>query len=150
MPREGDIGVVVREAFEREGLSAEEIAQAFGFDVGLVREVLRAGSAEYRARRALEGEDVYSVVEDAEFERVKAAYKAMLLEDENTPAAVRERGLRWLMEEKLGRNKKEKGIPGLTLNIVRVNERLESLSSRKEQLLRAITVDANPAPTPAP
>lgn len=109
-------------------------------DIDLVRTVLAGHSALYRVAESGKGnEDVYEIINDSEFRRVRRAYVEMAL-DPNTPPQVQERSQRWLLNEKKGRNNSAK-LPGLAIGILQINQRLQEIESRKEKILNA---------TPAP
>lgn len=149
MPSEGDLTTVITQLAADEGLGAADIAAALGLDEGLVRMVLAGEASSERVVRTTRGERavaaaVPEIVSDSDYARVRAAYYDLMLNDPNTPAGVKERGLRWLMDEKKGRNETKNAPPGINVNILRLNDRLVELNARREQLLKAVVeVGAN-------
>jgi hypothetical protein len=139
-----DLAGVIVKSFEEEGLSAEDIAGGLGLEPSVVREVLKARSREYRLQLAAEGrgEEAYPVVHDDEWATLVEAYKGVVFDAENTPPAVRERGLRWLIDEKKGRNTvraaQAQTPPGLTLNILTINNRLREIQQKQAEALKTI------------
>lgn len=119
-------------AFEDCGLGAEEIAEQHGLELTAVRAVLIQCSSKYRkqikkAEKAATSETLapaqnnedqkFELVADEEFDEIRQAYKDLAFTSEND--AVREKSLRWLLNEKKGRNDMVKSIkeaPQLSVN----------------------------------
>ena len=139
MPSEGDLTTVISRLATEEGLEASDISSALGLDESLVKLVLSSDTRAAKQRALdVDPERAYEVVTDSEFDTIKSAYHDLMLRDPNVPAGVKERGLRWLMDEKKGRNATKNAPPGISVNILRLNERLTGLNSRREKLLGAV------------
>lgn len=124
--------------YEQDGLSPDEIAEGLGFSIEAVKTTLLNGSSLYRRRQKnptnyAPGEEL-EVITNEEFEQVKTAYKQLAISSEVD--AVRERAGRFLINEKLGRNK---GITGLekssAINITLINAHIEQAKKRAEEIL---------------
>lgn len=130
---------VIKRSHDEDGLSAEDIAAGMGLDAALVRGVLAGASAEYRLEQAAVGNlDPYEIVTDGDFKRIRDAYKDLALNDPNTPPHVRERMLRWMLDEKKGRNRVKEIAPGININILNLNKRLQEIQAKSAKALEVL------------
>jgi len=123
-------------AYETLGMSVEDICDQLSVDEGMVGEILWRMSAEYRKKNKIGEEDL------------AGHYKNLAL---NSPVdSVRERALRWLIDESKGRN--DIGIETLklkkqelklsevdvSLRIAQFNESIKKTKAVVEQILTEV------------
>ena len=132
----------IKQAYS-EGLSAEEIAEGYELELALVKTVL-SGDHNYRLKEAAAGNlEAYEVVRADEMDIFVQAYKEVVLNAEKTPPSVRERGLRYLIEEGKGRNDKLKTPPGVSFNIMMLQQAMVDIEAKKrkasERVIESVT-----------
>lgn len=131
-----------------EGLSAEEIAEGYGLELALVKTVL-AGDRNYRLNEASKGNlESYEVVRADEMDMIVAAYKQVIMDGEKTPPSVRERGLRYLIDEGKGRNNKNSAPPAMHFNIMMLQQAMTEIEAKKRKASELV-LESTTGPGPA-
>jgi hypothetical protein len=138
----------IKQAYS-EGLSAEEIAEGYELELALVKTVL-AGDHNYRLKEAAAGNlEAYEVVRADEMDIFVQAYKNVVLDSDKTPPSVRERGLRYLIDEGKGRNNnKSKTPPGVSFNIMMLQQAMVDIEAKKRKASEKV-IESTTSPAPA-
>lgn len=134
--------------FEQNGMSPEDIAEALGYDVLAVKTSLASYSVVYRrmmsertpinqTERAGAQTPTTTVedISDAEFDMIKQGLMSIAMDSspENTP--TRARTLKFLFQEKKGRNSVGKGMQNINVNILTINN---GIAQAREAIKRAL------------
>ena len=135
--------------YEGESLSPEEIAEGLGFSVEAVKGVLLTQSSIYRRRQKNPANyttaEELEVVTDDEFDLIRKSYVNLAIGSEVD--AVKERAGRFLINEKLGRNKGISSIEkGASFNITLINSHIEAAKKLSEKILDIQTVEGESSP----
>lgn len=106
-------------------LSVEDIAAQEGLEVESVKAILAGHSSLYRER--LRSDSATEDISNGEFEDIKSAMKQIALYGEQE--GVRLKALRFLWDEKKGRNeiKKDEGARNLRVNVLIFNQQLKKI-----------------------
>ena len=112
--------------FENEGMSVEEIATARDYEVVAVKNILSIGSKQYRDECKTSEEELIS---DAEARSIVEAMKGLGFSAENE--LVRFNALKYLFDEKKGRNDK-KETQAVSLNVQLLNTELKKIKQLEE------------------
>jgi len=139
MSRISNDAETIKALYEDSELTPEEIAESLGVHPSVVRLVLKGSSEKYTAT------DAKADVTDAEFEAVKEATKQIAF-DKDQAAFLRAQMLKFLWNEKKGRNDAKVGQVAANMNILILNEKLSSVVSRKQAALES---PAQPIELPA-
>ncbi len=131
------VAVIVR-LYDDDGLDVEEIVEGYGVAREVVEMVLAKNSADYRMACGVVGnKKPYELVDDATWNRTKKAYiKLGFAED--TPVHVREKILRFLIDEKKGRNDARAELPAVNSVLLSLGKELRRMEERKARALAAV------------
>ena len=110
--------------FENLGLSLDQIAAEESIPEAEVKAVLYQHSRQYRD--SVDKEKSREDISDEEFQALLYTYKEIAMHAEDD--SVREKALRFLINEKKGRNDADKHRP-ITVNVAMINDRLEAARS---------------------
>lgn len=114
--------------FEVCGMTPEQISDEVGIELAVVKCCLKANSSAYNETVLPEHD-----ITDAEFEQIKMGYKQLMFSEDEK---VRERALRFLWNEKKGRNEDKTMIANIgKMNIIMFNERLNKARQARERFL---------------
>lgn len=116
----------------KEGLSAEEIAEALSLDEGAVKFSLLENSPEFR-RSNNKAVEIKKDVTDDELDEFFTAYKDLVRNTDNP--FIKEKGLRFLINEAKGRNDTQKNFLPLNggINILLFNESIKRIKEVREK-----------------
>lgn len=128
-------------AYEELGMSPEEIASEYGYELSAIKAVLLAYSKKYKMGsmdRLKEGVKSLEDITDDEFDQINRAYINLALYGENE--TVREKALRTLRDEKRGRlptqiPQQSAALKTIQVNILQLNESVKEAKRLKELLL---------------
>jgi hypothetical protein len=121
-------------SYEKLGLTPEQIAASFGWELEAVKLILAANSSQYR--KSTEGDCIIGDISDAEYKDILLAYKQIALYSEVD--SVRERALRNLIDEKKGRKKSVLGKGGANFSITQINNYIKAA---REEISETILED---------
>jgi len=127
----------------KQGLNAEEIAAALGYDVELVTTVLTKGAeVPALADTTLEKPKARGMMFDDSMEQLAVATVKDILLDTEVKAQTRLNAARTVIEERKGLLE-PKVATNVTFNIMDFNERLQQMRRRREELERVIDVQGD-------
>jgi transposase-like protein len=125
-------------AYETEGISVENIAQMFDWELSLVRIILAQKSKLYRVSENVNTDgSKFEIVSDDDFDEIKNAFLTMVKNENILKPADRAKNMRWLLDEKKGRNDAIKTAP-VTNNIVSLNQFIKSNREKYEKRIGAL------------
>jgi transposase-like protein len=125
-------------AYETEGISVENIAQMFDWEPALVKIILAQKSKLYRVSENVNTDgSKFEIVSDAAFDEIKNAFLTMVKDENVLKPADRAKNMRWLLDEKKGRNDAIKTAP-VTNNIVSLNQFIKSNREKYEKRIGAL------------
>lgn len=127
----------IKTMYEDLGMTVEEIAGEENVDTSLVKTSLAASSHTYTEKlKAGKEEDIT----DEEYKTYLTAYKELAIAGSEEYPAIKERSLRWLMEEKKGRNEarikalaQSHGL-GTNFNVLVLQNALDASAKIKKKL----------------
>lgn len=120
----------IKTAYEVNGMSPQQIAEAEDLDLAAVKGALMQGSSKYRKDCGLdvnEGDDGLNFT-DEELRQVNRAIfeLAMASEDEH----IRTKNLHYIRDDKKGRKESARQLGNTTFNILQFNEQLQQARER--------------------
>lgn len=117
-----------------QGVSPEEIASELGAEVSSIKATLLSCSRLYRQRVNGKDEEKQEDIEETEWDEIRQAYKQLALNSDNP--VVQEKALRFLWQEKKGRNNLVPKVPqGTGINLLILNS---TLTEAKKKAAAAI------------
>jgi hypothetical protein len=114
-----------------QGLSPECIAEDLGWEVEAVKAILGSQSTLYRSK-IKSGEECEDIT-DEEYRELLKAYKSVAIYSDVD--AVRERALRFLINERKGRNDNEGILRGGNFNITLINAHIKNAKQEMKRIL---------------
>jgi hypothetical protein len=125
-------------AYEGEGISVDNIAQMFDWEASLVRIILAQKSKLYRIQENVNTDgSKFELVSDEDFFEIKDAFLTMVKSENVLKPADRAKNMRWLLDEKKGRNDAIKTAP-VTNNIVSLNQFIKSNREKYEKRIERL------------
>ena len=127
----------IRNAYESEGMSPDQIAECQGLDTVAVKACLMQYSAMYRkACGAAESEDDGLNFNDDDLRRMNNVIRdiALSAEDEN----LRFKAATYIRNDKKGRLEPQKQLAGQNFNILMINEKLKGVRQMANQITSSV------------